>query len=129
MNAPIDKDQIKLQLLRLLEENPRLTQRDMTRGLNVSLGKINYCLSELSKQGLIRMERFRTSKNKSAYMYHLTPDGIEAIGRLAFSFLKRKIREYDALKREIETLNHLLQDIDPDLCKPELEHRLKGIIE
>lgn len=128
MNKPIDKEEIQLRLLRLLEDNPELTQRDMTQGLNISLGKVNYCLSELSKQGFIRIERFRKAPNKNAYLYHLTPKGIEAIGKLAFNFLKRKIQEYDDLKREIEVLNDLLVETKTNIDESELSLRLKRII-
>ena len=129
MNNRLDKEEIQLSLLRLLENNPELTQRGMTKGMGISLGKINYCLSELSKQGLIRVERFKNSKNKTAYMYHLTPNGIEAIGKLTFNFLKKKIREYDDLKEEIKTLNDLLKETDPDANDSELNRHLKRIID
>ena len=129
MNNRLDKEEIQLSLLRLLENNPELTQRGMTKGMGISLGKINYCLTELSKQGLIRVERFKNSKNKTAYMYHLTPNGIEAIGKLTFNFLKKKIREYDDLKEEIKNLNDLLKETDPDANDSELNKHLKRIID
>ena len=129
MNNRLDKEEIQLSLLRLLENNPELTQRGMTKGMGISLGKINYCLSELSKQGLIRVERFKNAKNKTAYMYHLTPNGIEAIGKLTFNFLKKKIREYDDLKEEIKTLNDLLKETDTDTNDSELNRHLKRIID
>jgi EPS-associated MarR family transcriptional regulator len=129
MNNRLDKEEIQLSLLRLLENNPELTQRGMTKGMGISLGKINYCLTELSKQGLIRVERFKNAKNKTAYMYHLTPNGIEAIGKLTFNFLKKKIREYDDLKEEIKTLNDLLKETDTDTNDSELNRHLKRIID
>ena len=129
MNNILDKEQIQLSLLRLLEKNPELTQRGMTKGMGISLGKINYCVSELSKQGLIRVERFKNAKNKTAYMYHLTPAGIEAIGKLTFNFLKKKIREYDELKEEIKTLNELFKKTDIDANDSELNRNLKRIID
>jgi len=129
MNDRLDKEEMQLSLLRLLEKNPELTQRGMTRGMGISLGKVNYCLSELTKQGLIRVERFKNAKNKAAYMYHLTPNGIEAIGKLTFNFLKKKIREYDDLKEEIITLNDLLKETDTDSNDSELNRHLKRIID
>ncbi|MBT6340239.1 MAG: MarR family EPS-associated transcriptional regulator [Desulfobacula sp.] len=129
MNNRLDKEEIQLSLLRLLENNPELTQRGMTKGMGISLGKINYCLTELSKQGLIRVERFKNSKNKTAYMYHLTPNGIEAIGKLTFNFLKKKIREYDDLKEEIKTLNDFFKKTDTDTNDSELNRHLKRIID
>ena len=129
MNNRLDKEETQLSLLRLLKKNPELTQRGMTKGMGISLGKINYCLSELSKQGLIRVERFKNSKNKSAYIYHLTPDGIEAIGKLALNFLKRKIREYDDLKEEIKTLNGLLKEPYTYANDSEWKRHVKRIID
>ena len=129
MNNRLDKEEIQLSLLRLLENNPELTQRGMTKGMGISLGKINYCLTELSKQGLIRVERFKNAKNKTAYMYHLTPNGIEAIGKLTFNFLKKKIREYDDLKEEIKTLNDFFKKTDTDTNDSELNRHLKRIID
>jgi len=129
MNDRLDKEEIQLSLLRLLEKNPELTQRGMTRGMGISLGKVNNCLSELSKQGFIRVERFKNAKNKAAYMYHLTPNGIEAIGKLTFNFLKKKIREYDNLKEEIKTLNDFFKRIDTDDNDSELYRHLKRIID
>jgi len=73
MNDRLDKEVIQLSLLRLLEKNPELTQRGMTRGMGISLGKVNYCLSELSKQGFIRVERFKNAKNKAAIGYFYPP--------------------------------------------------------
>ena len=129
MNDRLDKEEMQLSLLRLLEKNPELTQRGMTKGMGISLGKVNYCLSELTKQGLIRVERFKNAKNKAAYMYHLTPNGIEAIGKLTFNFLKKKIREYDDLKQEIKTLHDLFKEIDTDSNNSELNRHLKRIID
>ena len=129
MNDRLDKEEIQLRLLKLLEKNPELTQRGMTKGMGISLGKVNYCLSELSKQGLIRVERFKNAKNKAAYIYHLTPNGIEAIGKLTFNFLKKKIREYDDLKEEIKILNDLLIKTDTDANDSELNRHLKRIID
>ena len=129
MNDRFDKEELQLRLLRLLEKNPELTQRGMTRGMGISLGKVNYCLSELTKQGLIRVERFKNAKNKAAYMYHLTPNGIDAIGKLTFNFLKKKIREYDDLKEEIKTLHDLFKETDTDANDSELNRHLKRIID
>ena len=129
MNDRLDKEEIQLRLLRLLEKNPDLTQRGMTRGIGISLGKVNYCLSELTTQGFIRVERFKNAKNKAAYIYHLTPNGIEAIGKLTFNFLKKKIREYDDLKEEIKNLKDLLKETDPDANDSELNRHLKRIID
>jgi EPS-associated MarR family transcriptional regulator len=132
MNVSIDKDDIHLRMLRLVEEDPNITQRGMTRRLGISLGMVNFCLSELTRQGLIRMERFRKAPSKAPYMYHLTPAGIEAIGRLAFRFLKRKVAEYEAVKQQVQATHDLLRDLDADMDAnmddQELRQQLNQII-
>ena len=97
-----------LKALRLLEANPRMTQRDMADALGVSLGKANYCLRALLDKGLIKMQNFRNSQNKRAYAYLLTPAGIAARAELTLRFLQVKIAEYESLKQEIEALGHEL---------------------
>lgn len=104
----MDKE-IHLRVLRLLEENPKVTQRELARLLGVSLGKVNYCLKALINKGFIKVRNFSKSKNKIAYLYNLTPKGIEAKSRISVDFLKRKRLEYEALKTEIETLKNEVQ--------------------
>ena len=99
MNDAYDNE-ISLKLLKLLKNSPELTQRQMNKEMGVSLGKINYCISELVKEGLIKVERFRKSKKKSRYMYHLTSEGLEEIARLTHSFLNIRIKEYNKIKKE-----------------------------
>ncbi|MDB9933624.1 MarR family EPS-associated transcriptional regulator [Candidatus Thioglobus sp.] len=95
---------IRLDLLRKLELNPESTQRDLSRDMGVSLGKINYCIKKLTEKGLIKLTNFTHNPNKMGYAYLLTPSGIEEKSRLTFSFLKRKIVEYEVLKKEINAL-------------------------
>lgn len=90
--------------MRLLQENPDLTQRELAEKLGVSVGGLNFCLKALMEKGLVKMQNFTTSKNKFGYVYVLTPRGIAEKAKLTTSFLKRKMAEYDALKEEIETL-------------------------
>lgn len=90
--------------MRLLQENPDLTQRELAEKLGVSVGGLNFCLKALMEKGLVKMQNFTTSKNKFGYVYVLTPRGIAEKANLTTSFLKRKMAEYDALKEEIETL-------------------------
>lgn len=90
--------------MRLLEENPDLTQRELAQKLGVSVGGLNYCLKALTEKGLVKMQNFANSKNKFGYVYVLTPRGIAEKARLTSNFLKRKMEEYEALKAEIETL-------------------------
>ena len=96
--------EIHLKVLRYLEENPDVTQRDLADALNVSLGKANYCLKALINKGLVKASNFKNSSNKRAYLYVLTPQGIEAKAQISLKFLQRKMREYDLLRREIEQL-------------------------
>lgn len=91
-------------LLRYIEQHPEATQRELAAALGVSLGKANYCLKALMERGLIKARNFKNSHNKRAYLYHLTPLGIDSKARVTARFLKRKIAEYEALQGEIELL-------------------------
>jgi EPS-associated MarR family transcriptional regulator len=99
----LDKE-VHLQLLRELERNPEITQRQLAKQLDVSLGKANYCLSALIEKGLVKAKNFKNNENKRAYLYVLTPKGIDEKSRITVKFLKRKLSEYELLKREIEQL-------------------------
>lgn len=98
------QEDINFRVMRLLQENPDLTQRELAEKLGVSVGGLNFCLKALMEKGLVKMQNFTTSKNKFGYVYVLTPRGIAEKAKLTTSFLKRKMAEYDALKEEIETL-------------------------
>ena len=101
----------RFRLLRLLEENPELTQRQIADQLGVSLGGVNYCLKALVNKGFVKIKNFQKSKNKVGYVYLLTPQGIYEKSKLTANFLSRKMQEYEALKAEI----HLLQaEVDQD---------------
>ena len=100
----MNKQDIRLDLLRKLESNPQSTQRELSREMGVSLGKVNYCMKKLTEKGLIKLTNFTHNPNKMGYAYLLTPSGIEEKSRLTFSFLKRKIVEYEILKKEINAL-------------------------
>lgn len=91
-------------LLKTLEENPGLSQRDLAKRLGVSLGKVNYCLNALVAKGSLKINNFRNSDNKLAYAYLLTPQGIESRARMTVVFLKYKVQEYERLRAEIEEL-------------------------
>jgi len=97
-------DETHYHLLKLLEEQPNLSQRQLAGVLGVSLGKVNYCLRALIGKGLVKAVNFRDSPDKRAYAYLLTPQGIKAKARLTAQFLNRKIAEYEALREEIEQL-------------------------
>ena len=100
----MNNQDIRLDLLRKLESNPQFTQRELSREMGVSLGKVNYCMKKLTEKGLIKLSNFTHNPNKMGYAYLLTPSGVEEKTRLTFSFLKRKIVEYEVLKIEINEL-------------------------
>jgi EPS-associated MarR family transcriptional regulator len=104
--------ELQFRVLRLLESNPQLTQRELSKTLGVSLGGINYCLNALVAKGSIKIQNFRNNDNKWAYAYLLTPQGIADKTALTAGFLKRKIQEYHQLKEEIESLTKDALDID-----------------
>lgn len=91
-------------LLKTLEENPGLSQRDLAKKLGISLGKVNFCLKALVDKGSVKINNFRNNDNKLAYAYLLTPSGIEQKARMTVEFLQMKVREYERLKKEIEEL-------------------------
>jgi len=102
--------EIHLKVLRRIGENPEVTQRELAHELGVSVGKANYCLKALIDKGFIKARNFHNSNHKRAYLYKLTPQGIEAKARISMAFLKRKMLEYEQLKAEIEQLRHELSE-------------------
>jgi len=100
----MNKRDIRLDLLRRLESNPEYTQRELSIQMGVSVGKINYCMKKLTEKGWVKISNFSHNPNKMGYAYLLTPSGIEEKSRLTFSFLKRKVIEYEILKKEINAL-------------------------
>ena len=105
-------DERHLRALRLLEENPDMTQRQLAESLGVSLGAANYCLKALVDKGWVKLENFQRNPNKLGYLYLLTPRGIAAKTRLTASFLKHKLKEYEELKAEIEELKSEVNGTD-----------------
>ena len=103
-SALMNKRDIRLDLLRRLESNPEYTQRELSQEMGVSLGKVNYCMKKLTEKGWVKLTNFTHSPNKVGYAYLLTPIGVQEKTRLTFSFLKRKIAEYEILKDEINEL-------------------------
>ena len=97
-------EDLRYKLLKLLSEEPQISQRDLAGRLGISVGKANYCLSALVDKGLVKINNFRKANKKLAYAYLLTPRGIEEKAQITVSFLQRKIREYGELQEEIEVL-------------------------
>ena len=91
-------------VMRLLQDNPDLTQRELAEKLGISVGGLNYCLKALMEKGLVKMKNFAESKNKFGYVYVLTPGGLAEKAAITQRFLQRKLQEYQALKAEIEAL-------------------------
>ena len=102
IDQPISENHLRL--LRLLDTKPELSQRDLSRELGMSLGKVNYCLNALVDKGLVKVGNFRNNDNKLSYAYLLTPRGIKSKAVITAHFLQRKMAEYEALRAEIEGL-------------------------
>jgi EPS-associated MarR family transcriptional regulator len=95
-------DQDQFNILREIKKKPQSSQRDLAKGLGFSLGKINYCLKGLKQKGLVKIKNFNKNPNKLNYIYMLTPKGVGEKTRLTVNFMKRKMKEYDELKKEID---------------------------
>ncbi len=93
----------QLDILREINKKKTTSQRKIAKDLGISLGKLNYCLKALKNKGLIKYKNFKKNKNKQNYLYILTPQGIATKTRLAINFMKLKMKEYDELKKEIES--------------------------
>ena len=100
----MNQKDIRLDLLRKLESSPEYTQRELSKEMGVSLGKVNYCIKKLTEKGLVKITNFKQNPNKMGYVYLLTPKGIEEKARLTLSFLKIKVIEFEILKKEINEL-------------------------
>ena len=101
-------EEIAYKLLNLLAQQPGISQRELAKEMGISVGKTNYCLKALMDKGWVKARNFKNSNHKIAYAYVFTPKGLREKTRITGQFLKRKVREYEALKREIE---HLRQEV------------------
>ncbi len=97
-------DEYRYRILKLLENNPAASQREIARELGVSLGRVNYCLQALIEKGLIKVNNFRQNESKRAYLYYLTPKGMQEKAQVTVRFLRVKLDEYENLKREVARL-------------------------
>jgi len=98
----MEEDQDHFNVLRKVEKNPESTQRELAEQLGFSLGKLNYCLKALQSKGFVKIENFKKNPKKINYIYVLTPKGISEKTKLTINFMKRKMKEYDELKKEIK---------------------------
>tara|TARA_B110000116_G_C16431868_1_gene400916 strand:+ start:20 stop:343 length:324 start_codon:yes stop_codon:yes gene_type:complete len=103
----INHSEAELEILRKIEANPNVTQRQMAKNLDMSLGKINYLIQALLSKGFLMVSNFKGSDNKLGYLYLLTPEGVETKKRLTMLFLQRKSDEFDKLKKEMDHINNL----------------------
>ena len=103
-------NQQQFDVLRKISKKPSANQRELASELEISLGKLNYVLNMLRKKGLIKIRNFKKNPNKSRYLYLLTPKGIVEKTNLTVNFMKRKLEEYDELKKEIENKEN--KDVD-----------------
>ncbi len=105
-------EEVRYKLFKHLAEHPEASQRELAHALGVSLGKINYCVRALIDKGWVKVQNFKNSSHKSAYAYILTPKGVDEKVRVTYAFLKRKLKEYDLLAREIENLTGEVQELE-----------------
>lgn len=97
-----ENSQEYLEILRHIKKTEELSQRNLAKTLGFSLGKLNYLIRALQKKGLIKIENFKKNPNKSKYLYYLTPKGLTVKTTLTLNFMKRKLAEYDELKKDLE---------------------------
>ena len=101
----MEKNQDYLKLLIAIKKKPNISQRKLANELGFSLGKLNYCINALRLKGLIKIKNFKNNKNKIKYLYLLTPKGLSKKARLTINFMKKKMIEYEELKKELENNN------------------------
>ena len=102
LNKSMDDNQDHFNVLRKIQQKPESSQRELAEDLGFSLGKLNYCLKALKVKGLVKIKNFEKNPNKINYIYVLTPKGVAERTKLTLNFMKRKMKEYDELKREVK---------------------------
>ena len=113
MRSLAPSQEIRYRLLSYLADHPDATQRELARELDVSVGKVNYCLKALMDKGWVKIRNFQKSSNKAAYLYLLTAKGIEEKMRVTAAFLRRKLDDYERLTAEIERLRREVGEVGP----------------
>ena len=98
----MENNQDYLNLLRKIKNKPNFSQRKLANELGFSLGKLNYCLNALRLKGLVKIKNFKNNKNKINYIYVLTPKGIAKKAKLTLNFMRRKMKEYEELRKELD---------------------------
>ena len=112
MKSIAPSQEVRYRLLSYLVDHPDATQRELARALGVSVGKINYCLKALIRKGWVKIRNFHDSDRKAAYLYLLTPKGIEEKVQVTSAFLRRKLDEYEQLTAEIERLRREVGEVE-----------------
>lgn len=108
-------DELRYKILKRLETDPNLSQRELAKELDMSLGKVNYCLKALLEKGWIKAGNFKSNPNKMGYAYILTPSGLEEKANVTVRFLKRKLKEHQAVQQEIEQLRSEIKNSERNL--------------
>ena len=125
------EQEIWYRLLKILAGEPQLGQREMAKRMGICLGKVNFCVSELATKGWIEITRLKSARKKipyTCYIYMLTPKGMEEKGKLTVRFLKRKLSEYEEIKKQIRELHSEVQQEGLDNPEGELNDAVKSII-
>ncbi|MDF1731448.1 MULTISPECIES: MarR family EPS-associated transcriptional regulator [unclassified Minwuia] len=118
------QEDVHFRVLRLLEENPEMSQRDLAQAVGISVGGAHYCLNALIEKGWVKIGNFSAARDKRRYAYILTPKGISEKSALTGRFLKRKMAEYEALKAEIDALKVELEpDIDQSVPQKQAQQK------
>ncbi|MDP4032427.1 MAG: MarR family EPS-associated transcriptional regulator [Pseudorhodobacter sp.] len=112
------REDLRFRILRLLQDNPEMSHRQIAKALGVSSGGVNYCVNALIDKGMVKVRNFRASNNKLRYAYMLTPNGIAEKAALTGRFLKRKMAEYEALRAEIDAVRTEADDGWPEPGTP-----------
>ena len=124
----IYEQEIRYRLLKILAKEPQLGQREMAKKMGISLGKVNFCVSELAAKGWIKITRLKSARKKIPYIYMLTPKGVEEKGKLTIRFLKRKVSEYEEIKVQISEIYQEVKHEAVDNLDGELNSVVKSII-
>ena len=122
------EQEIRYRLLKILAEEPQLGQREMAKRMGISLGKVNFCVSELAAKGWIKITRLKSARKKIPYIYMLTPKGLEEKGQLTVRFLKRKLAEYEEIKKQILELHNEVQQESLGNPEGKIHDAVKSII-
>ena len=122
------EQEIRYCLLKILAEEPQLGQSEMAKKMGISLGKVNFCVSELAAKGWIKITRLKSARKKIPYIYMLTPKGLEEKGKLTVRFLKRKVSEYEEIKMQISEVYQEVKHEAVDNLDGELNSVVKSII-